>query len=170
MYFRRRYKNISRDGNLLCKSEIIEYNDNFILIEIDKVPDTLKDKKIYKLIIENCKNNYIKNQIIPFPLELYKKELIISSLIHLVYTIENIYKIENNIPIMNYDFAIIYKEIFLKHINHLKKIYPNSVYLREINVLLNSKSLDELYYYIADNNYFNLLKYVIYKKNNILFI
>lgn len=141
--------------------------DNIIFIDIDKIPETLKNKKIYKIIKQNCKYNNIP---IPFPIDIYKKELIITSLIYLVYTIEIIYKIKNIIPIINYDFAISYRDIILKHIDYLKKIYPESIYLREIDVLLKCNSLNELYYHIADNNYTNLLTYVIHKKNNISFI
>lgn len=149
----------------------IDYNEkykynNVIFIEIDKIPDTLKNKKIYKLIKKNCKYSNIS---IPFPFDIYKKELIITSLIYLINTIEIIYKIKNIVPIMNYEFAILYRDIIVTYIDYLKNIYPESIYLREIDILLNSKSLDELYYSIADNNYTNLLSFVIYKKNNILF-
>lgn len=81
MYFRTRYKTISRERSLSFERERLTHNsnDNVILIEIDKIPDTLKHKKIYKMLKENCKKNYITNQIIPFPLDLYKKELVFSS-------------------------------------------------------------------------------------------
>lgn len=171
MYFLGRNKSISKyisNKKLIINKENIHHNDNIIFIEIDKIPDTLKNKKIYKILLNNFKKD-IKHQIIPFPLDLYKKELIISSLINLIYTIEYVYNTEKVIPIMNYEFALFYKDIIIKYIDYLKKIYPNSIYLREIDVLINSKSLDELYHYIADNNYLNLLKYVIYKKNNIYY-
>lgn len=140
---------------------------NVVLIHLNEVPTSFKNTKMFKIIMNNCKYN--NNPIIPFPQDIYKKEVAIPLLLDLIYIIEKVYMLNKTISPINYDFAMNYKKTMLTNIDYFMNVYPKSIFVRELKTLLTSKTLNELYENIVDNNYINLLNYVIYKKNNINF-
>jgi hypothetical protein len=141
---------------------------NVVFIHLNETPQSFKNTKMFKIIMNNCKHN--NNPIIPFPQDIYKKEVAIPLLLDLIYIIEKVYMLNKIIHPINYEFAMNYRKIMLSNIDYFANVYPKSIFVREIKTLLTSKSLNELYENIVDNNYLNLLNYVIYKKNNIIFI
>lgn len=131
-------------------------------VSITKFPSSLKNTEFYNIL----EKKYVKkgrDVKVPIPTELYKNELIISTVYDMVPTIEALSELTGNIDDKNYDFILQNKEAIHPHIEILKKLYPDNKFLKEIIVLVEYINSSILLFEIIENDYVNLLKYCITK-------
>lgn len=107
---------------------------DIVYIPLNKIPDTLKKTKMYKILSENHKNN----PEIPIFRELYERELILSNLLNLSYIINHLSRLNYSYipPDINYDFVLENKDVIIPNLQDISNKYPQLKYIQEITMLL----------------------------------
>jgi len=142
---------LSTNGEFINNTEdAIEIDVDYILVPLDTFPSTLKKTAFYKNIHKNHKNN----PMIPLPVNIYKNEMNLSTLLDMMNSLIDLIKLipDGKLPYSNYDFIIRNKKTIIHYLPKLKEHFALFEFMEEIEILVNTPERNVVEILIKKNN------------------